>query len=112
MTATTEATAITVPLRTADGGSNGTVELPATDFGRQANVPLIHQVVTAQLAAARQGTHSPSAAAKSAVVARSRTSRRAPAAPVRVRSALLSSPAVGSSTGPSPATTPSAPPRR
>jgi large subunit ribosomal protein L4 len=58
MTATTEATAITVPLRTADGGSNGTVELPATDFGRQANVPLIHQVVTAQLAAARQGTHS------------------------------------------------------
>ncbi|WP_432501668.1 50S ribosomal protein L4 [Kineococcus arenarius] len=55
MTATTEA--ITVPLRTADGGTNGTVELPAADFGRQVNVPLIHQVVTAQLAAARQGTH-------------------------------------------------------
>jgi large subunit ribosomal protein L4 len=49
---------ITVPLRTADGGSNGTVELPAKDFGRQANISLIHQVVTAQLAAARQGTHS------------------------------------------------------
>ena len=58
MTATTEATApITVPLRTADGGSNGTVELPAEHFGRPVNVPLIHQVVTAQLAAARQGTH-------------------------------------------------------
>jgi large subunit ribosomal protein L4 len=50
--------AITVPLRTADGGSNGTVELPVKDFGRQANIALIHQVVTAQLAAARQGTHS------------------------------------------------------
>ncbi|WP_369055802.1 50S ribosomal protein L4 [Kineococcus terrestris] len=58
MTATTEAAqAITVPLRTADGGTNGTVELPAKDFGRQVNIPLIHQVVTAQLAAARQGTH-------------------------------------------------------
>ncbi|WP_380170887.1 50S ribosomal protein L4 [Kineococcus sp. DHX-1] len=49
---------VTVPLRTADGGTNGTVELPAKDFARQANVALIHQVVTAQLAAARQGTHS------------------------------------------------------
>ncbi|GAB3600530.1 50S ribosomal protein L4 [Kineococcus gypseus] len=55
MTTTTEA--ITVPLRTADGGTSGTVELPAADFGRQVNVALIHQVVTAQLAAARQGTH-------------------------------------------------------
>lgn len=34
------------------------VELPAEIFGVQTNVPLIHQVVTAQLAAARQGTHS------------------------------------------------------
>jgi len=58
MTETTQTEAITVPLRTADGGSNGTVELPAKDFGRQANISLIHQVVTAQLAAARQGTHS------------------------------------------------------
>ena len=34
-----------------------TVELPAEVFGVQTNVPLIHQVVVAQLAAARQGTH-------------------------------------------------------
>jgi large subunit ribosomal protein L4 len=34
------------------------VELPAEIFGVQTNVPLIHQVVAAQLAAARQGTHS------------------------------------------------------
>ena len=33
------------------------VELPAEVFGVEVNVPLIHQVVVAQLAAARQGTH-------------------------------------------------------
>lgn len=33
------------------------VELPATIFDVQTNVPLLHQVVVAQLAAARQGTH-------------------------------------------------------
>jgi large subunit ribosomal protein L4 len=33
------------------------VELPAEIFDVQTNVPLIHQVVVAQLAAARQGTH-------------------------------------------------------
>lgn len=32
-------------------------DLPVDIFGVQANIPLIHQVVTAQLAAARQGTH-------------------------------------------------------
>jgi large subunit ribosomal protein L4 len=39
------------------GGSKGSVELPSALFDQQTNVPLIHQVVTAQLAAARQGTH-------------------------------------------------------
>ena len=34
-----------------------TVDLPAEHFDIPKNVPLIHQVVTAQLAAARQGTH-------------------------------------------------------
>jgi large subunit ribosomal protein L4 len=34
-----------------------TVDLPAEIFDVPANVPLIHQVVVAQLAAARQGTH-------------------------------------------------------
>ncbi|WP_372696997.1 50S ribosomal protein L4 [Arthrobacter sp. JSM 101049] len=33
------------------------VELPASIFDVQTNVPLLHQVVVAQLAAARQGTH-------------------------------------------------------
>ena len=35
----------------------GSVDLPAEVFDVQTNVPLIHQVVVAQLAAARQGTH-------------------------------------------------------
>src|SRR5579864_6966505 len=34
-----------------------TVDLPAEVFDVPVNVPLIHQVVVAQLAAARQGTH-------------------------------------------------------
>ena len=34
------------------------VDLPAEIFDVQVNVPLIHQVVVAQMAAARQGTHS------------------------------------------------------
>lgn len=41
----------------AKGQKAGTVELPAEIFDVQTNVPLIHQVVVAQLAAARQGTH-------------------------------------------------------
>lgn len=39
------------------GERGDTVELPGEIFDVQVNVPLIHQVVTAQLAAARQGTH-------------------------------------------------------
>jgi large subunit ribosomal protein L4 len=41
----------------AAGKKTGTVELPGSVFDVVANVPLIHQVVVAQLAAARQGTH-------------------------------------------------------
>ena len=46
-----------VDVRTAAGATSGRVELPAEIFDVQVNVPLIHQVVVAQLAAARQGTH-------------------------------------------------------
>jgi large subunit ribosomal protein L4 len=38
-------------------GTTRKVELPAEVFDVQVNIPLIHQVVVAQLAAARQGTH-------------------------------------------------------
>jgi large subunit ribosomal protein L4 len=40
----------------AKGKTVGTVDLPADTFDVQTNVPLIHQVVVAQRAAARQGT--------------------------------------------------------
>ena len=54
---TAQAAPRTVPVLDPDGSSAGTVELPAELFDVQTNVPLIHQVVVAQLAAARQGTH-------------------------------------------------------
>ncbi|MBA8989110.1 large subunit ribosomal protein L4 [Curtobacterium pusillum] len=50
-------TATTIDVLDASGTKSGTVELPAAIFDVETNVPLIHQVVTAQLAAARQGTH-------------------------------------------------------
>jgi len=40
----------------AEGAKAGSVELPGDIFDVQANIPLMHQVVVAQLAAARQGT--------------------------------------------------------
>jgi large subunit ribosomal protein L4 len=48
---------LTVDVRTTAGPAGRTVELPADVFDVQVNIPLIHQVVVAQLAAARQGTH-------------------------------------------------------
>jgi large subunit ribosomal protein L4 len=47
----------TVDVLDVKGVKSGTAELPAELFDVPANIPLIHQVVTAQLAAARQGTH-------------------------------------------------------
>ncbi|MDH2455694.1 50S ribosomal protein L4 [Corynebacterium bovis] len=44
-------------VQTADGTTNGTVDLPASIFDVEVSVPLMHQVVVAQLAAKRQGTH-------------------------------------------------------
>jgi large subunit ribosomal protein L4 len=47
-----------VNVNTATGGKAGTVELPDAIFGIEPNVAVMHQVVNAQLAAARAGTHS------------------------------------------------------
>jgi large subunit ribosomal protein L4 len=44
-------------LRTPAGASTGTVALHEDVFGIQPNVPVMHQVVTAQLAKRRAGTH-------------------------------------------------------
>jgi large subunit ribosomal protein L4 len=48
--------ALTLEVKNAEGQKVGSVDLPADIFDAQTNIPLIHQVVTAQLAAARQGT--------------------------------------------------------
>lgn len=52
------AESLTVEVLDATGKNAGTAELPAEVFDVETNVPLIHQVVVAQLAAARAGTHS------------------------------------------------------
>lgn len=48
----------TVDVISPDGTKSGTAELPPEIFEVQVNIPLIHQVVVGQLAAARQGTAS------------------------------------------------------
>lgn len=48
---------LTVDVKDATGKKSGSATLPGAVFGQEVNVPLIHQVVVAQLAAARQGTH-------------------------------------------------------
>src|SRR5437870_3769245 len=47
----------TIDILSPAGDKAGTVELPAEIFDAKVSIPLIHQVVVAQLAAARQGTH-------------------------------------------------------
>ena len=49
---------LTAELFTADGKQTGEVELNPDIFGIEPNLAVMHQVVTAQLAAARAGTHS------------------------------------------------------
>ncbi len=53
----TQAVAATVDVLDLTGKKVGSVDLPAEWFGGEVNIPVMHQVVTAQLAAARQGTH-------------------------------------------------------
>jgi large subunit ribosomal protein L4 len=54
----TSANTLTIDVKTPAGGTDGSIELPAALFDAPANIALLHQVVTAQRAAARQGTHS------------------------------------------------------
>jgi large subunit ribosomal protein L4 len=52
------AKALKIDVHTPAGKKDGSVELPAELFDVEANIALMHQVVNAQLAAKRQGTHS------------------------------------------------------
>ncbi|MFD0772908.1 50S ribosomal protein L4 [Streptomonospora algeriensis] len=47
----------TIEVKDAQGKAGRSVELPEAIFGQQVNIPLMHQVVLSQEAAARQGTH-------------------------------------------------------
>jgi large subunit ribosomal protein L4 len=47
-----------VSVKKQDGGSAGNADLDADVFGIEPNLPVMHQVVNAQLAARRAGTHS------------------------------------------------------
>ena len=51
-------TNLKLDVHTAEGTTDGQVELPAEIFDREVSIALMHQVVNAQLAGARQGTHS------------------------------------------------------
>jgi large subunit ribosomal protein L4 len=82
--ATINATATSVDVLDAKGVKTSTVELPGEIFDVVTNVPLIHQVVVAQQAAARQGTHKTKRRGEV-----SGAGRREPVALVRARSAPL-----------------------
>lgn len=58
MMAATDGKALKIDVKTPAGKVDGSIELPAELFDVPANIALMHQVVTAQRAAARQGTHS------------------------------------------------------
>jgi large subunit ribosomal protein L4 len=47
-----------IKMKTVDGKDKGSADLPDAIFGAEPNVAVMHQVVTAQLAAARAGTQS------------------------------------------------------
>jgi large subunit ribosomal protein L4 len=49
--------ALNIDVHTPAGKKDGSIELPAELFDVEPNIALMHQVVTAQLAAKRQGTH-------------------------------------------------------
>src|ERR1700761_3750237 len=58
MAAEKAAKALKIDVKTPAGKTEGSVELPPHVFDTNASIALMHQVVVAQLAAGRQGTHS------------------------------------------------------
>ena len=101
-----------ITVKTTSGADAGNVELDDAMFGIQPNVPVMHQVVTAQLAARRAGTQSTKTRAEVRGGGASRSSRRAPATPARARPARRTSAVVASPSARSRASTTSRPRRR
>lgn len=102
----------TIDILSPAGDKAGTVELPAEIFGAKVSVPLIHQVVVAQLAAARQGTHKTKTRGEVRGGGKKPYRQKGTGRAVRVRPAPRSSPVVASSTARSRVTTRSGPRRR
>ena len=96
-------------VQTADVKTNGTVELPAELFDTEASIALMHQVVNAQLAAARQGTHKTKTRGEVRGGGRKPFRQKGTAAPARVPSVLRTTPAAAPCMARSRVTTPSAP---
>ncbi len=94
------------------GKKSGSVELPADVFDVVTNIPLMHQVVVAQLAAARQGTHKVKHRGEVSGSGRKPFKQREPVVRVRVRFVPPSTAAVVLCTVQYPAITRSAPPRK
>ena len=99
-------TKLTLDVKELGGKTNGTVDLPATIFDAPANIALHSSLLLVREPTPRR------LVARFAVAARSRTARREPVAPVRVRRVHLSSSAVARSMDRSRVTTASAHPRR
>ena len=98
-------TVVSVVTPSGKGGKD--IELPDEIFGAKINIPLMHQVVVAQEAAARQGT----SAVKTRGLVRG-GGRRAPAGPGRARCGRPSTPVAASCTARCRVPTCSGPPRR
>ncbi len=108
---------VTLNVTDNQGKATGTVDAPAENFGFsaeevQSRIPLIHQVVIAQLAAARQGTHATKTRGMVSGGGRSGGSRRAPVVLVRAPSVHRSGTTAAPCSVRSRVTTPSAPRRR
>ncbi len=100
------------PSFSGSGDASGEVELNSEIFGVEPNHALMHQVVTAQLAGARAGTHKTKTRAEVRAVAPSPGGRREPVGPGMAPFAAPSGAAVGWPMARLRATTANAPPKR
>ena len=103
---------LTLNVQTADGATNGSVDLPASIFDVEPSVPLMHQVVVAQLAAKRQGTHATKTRGQVSGGGKKPFRQKGTGRARQGSSARRTTPAVASSTARSRVTTTSGPPRR
>ena len=101
-----------VTVKTTAGADAGTLELDEATFGIEPNIPVMHQVVTAQLAARRSGTQSTKTRAEVRGGGAKPWKQKGTG---RARQGSIRAPqwkGGGVALGPSPARTRSAPPRR